>query len=66
MRIAIMGSGGIGGYIGAKLAQASEDVTFIARGKHYDFADYSIGLLLTQIGSRHNVVGGSGGFLHVV
>ena len=34
MRIAIMGSGGIGGYIGAKLAQASEDVTFIARGKH--------------------------------
>jgi 2-dehydropantoate 2-reductase len=34
MRIAIMGSGGIGGYIGAKLAQASEDVTFIARGTH--------------------------------
>ena len=34
MRIAIMGSGGIGGYIGAKLAQASEDVTFIARGSH--------------------------------
>jgi 2-dehydropantoate 2-reductase len=29
-----MGSGGIGGYIGAKLAQASEDVTFIARGSH--------------------------------
>jgi 2-dehydropantoate 2-reductase len=34
VRIAIMGSGGIGGYIGAKLAQASEDVTFIARGSH--------------------------------
>src|SRR5215213_5259143 len=34
MRIAIMGSGGIGGYIGAKLAQATEDVTFIARGSH--------------------------------
>ena len=34
MRIAIMGSGGIGGYIGAKLAQANEDVTFIARGSH--------------------------------
>jgi 2-dehydropantoate 2-reductase len=34
MRIAIMGSGGIGGYVGAKLAQASEDVTFIARGSH--------------------------------
>ena len=34
MRIAIMGSGGIGGYIGAKLAKANEDVTFIARGSH--------------------------------
>lgn len=34
MRIAMMGSGGIGGYIGAKLAQAGEDVTFIARGSH--------------------------------
>ena len=34
MRIAIMGSGGIGGYIGAKLAQASEDLTFLARGSH--------------------------------
>ena len=34
MRIAIMGSGGIGGYIGARLAQVSEDVTFIARGGH--------------------------------
>ena len=31
-RIAIMGLGGIGGYIGAKLAQANEEVTFIARG----------------------------------
>jgi 2-dehydropantoate 2-reductase len=34
MRIAMMGSGGIGGYIGARLAEAGEDVTFIARGSH--------------------------------
>ena len=34
MRIAMMGSGGIGGYLGARLAQAGEDVTFIARGSH--------------------------------
>jgi 2-dehydropantoate 2-reductase len=34
MRIAMMGSGGIGGYLGAKLAQIGEDVTFIARGSH--------------------------------
>ena len=34
MRIAMMGSGGIGGYLGARLAQAGEDVTFIARDSH--------------------------------
>jgi 2-dehydropantoate 2-reductase len=34
MRIAIMGSGGVGGYFGARLAQAGQDVTFIARGEH--------------------------------
>ena len=34
MRIAIFGSGGVGGYFGGRLAQAGEDVTFIARGKH--------------------------------
>ena len=36
MRIAMMGSGGIGGYLGALLAQAGEDVTFIARGAHLE------------------------------
>lgn len=34
MRIAIYGSGGVGGYFGARLAQAGEQVTFIARGEH--------------------------------
>lgn len=34
MRIAIMGSGGVGGYFGAWLAQGGADVTFIARGAH--------------------------------
>lgn len=34
MRIAIMGSGGVGGYFGARLAQGGADVTFIARGAH--------------------------------
>jgi 2-dehydropantoate 2-reductase len=32
MRIAVVGVGGVGGYFGAKLAQAGEEVTFIARG----------------------------------
>ncbi len=34
MRIAMMGSGGIGGYFGGRLAAAGTDVTFIARGRH--------------------------------
>jgi 2-dehydropantoate 2-reductase len=34
MKIAVMGAGGIGGYIGARLAEAGQDVAFIARGAH--------------------------------
>jgi 2-dehydropantoate 2-reductase len=34
MKIAIMGSGGIGGYYGARLQSGGADVTFIARGEH--------------------------------
>ncbi|TMG75202.1 MAG: 2-dehydropantoate 2-reductase [Betaproteobacteria bacterium] len=34
MRIAIFGSGGVGGYFGARLAAAGHDVHFIARGAH--------------------------------
>src|SRR5213080_4769461 len=36
MRIAVMGAGGVGGFFGAKLALAGNDVTFIARGRHLD------------------------------
>ena len=34
MRIAVFGVGGAGGYFGGRLAQAGEDVVFIARGEH--------------------------------
>ena len=34
MKIAIIGTGGVGGYFGAKLAQAGNEVTFLARGEH--------------------------------
>ncbi len=34
MRIAIVGAGGVGGYFGARLARAGEEVVFIARGEH--------------------------------
>jgi len=36
MNILIMGSGGIGGYFGAKLCRAGEAVTFVARGAHLE------------------------------
>ncbi len=34
MKIAIIGTGGVGGYFGGKLAKAGNDVTFLARGEH--------------------------------
>jgi 2-dehydropantoate 2-reductase len=36
MRIAVMGAGAIGGYLGARLSAAGEDVTLIARGAHLE------------------------------
>jgi 2-dehydropantoate 2-reductase len=34
MRIAAIGTGGVGGYFGARLQQGGHEVAFIARGKH--------------------------------
>ncbi len=34
MKIAVVGAGAIGGYLGAKLSMAGEDVTFIARNRN--------------------------------
>ena len=36
MKIAVMGAGGVGAYFGARLTEANEEVTFIARGIHLD------------------------------
>ena len=36
MRIAIVGSGGLGGYFGGRLAAAGADVSFLARGAHLE------------------------------
>ena len=36
MKIAIIGAGAIGGYVGVKLALAGEDVTFIVRGANLE------------------------------
>src|ERR1051325_6851202 len=34
MKIVMMGSGGVGGYFGARLAAGGADVHFVARGAH--------------------------------
>ena len=48
-----MGSGGVGGYFGARLAAAANDVTFIARGAHLE-AIRSDGLRVTSpLGDVH-------------
>jgi 2-dehydropantoate 2-reductase len=36
MRILVMGSGGVGGYFGARLARSGCDVSFVARGRQLD------------------------------
>jgi len=36
MKIAVVGAGAIGGYLGARLSAAGEDVTFIARGANLE------------------------------
>lgn len=36
MRIIVFGAGGVGGYFGARLAAAGNDVTFVARGQHLE------------------------------
>jgi 2-dehydropantoate 2-reductase len=55
MKIAVVGVGAIGGYIGHCLAQAGEDVTFIARGKNLEALQARGIKLLRTDGSEHVV-----------
>ena len=48
MHIVIYGTGGVGGYFGARLAQSGEKVTFIARGEHLQAIEKH-GLLLKSV-----------------
>jgi len=54
MNIVIYGTGGVGGYFGARLAQAGNKVTFIARGKHLE-AIQKNGLQLKSIKGNYLV-----------
>ncbi len=51
MRVAVMGTGGIGGYYGGMLARAGEEVTFIARGAHLEaMRDRGLTVKTTHVG----------------
>ena len=52
MKIAIVGAGAIGGYLGAKLSLAGEDVTFIARNKNLAAIKANGFKLITEDGSE--------------
>ena len=54
MRIAVMGSGGVGGCLGGLLARAGADVTLIARGNHL-LAMQRDGLTINQQTGSFNV-----------
>jgi 2-dehydropantoate 2-reductase len=53
MKIAIIGAGAIGGYVGVKLALAGEDVTFIVRGANLEVIRKSGMKLLMKDGTQH-------------
>ncbi|MGE5217193.1 MAG: ketopantoate reductase family protein [Chloroflexota bacterium] len=53
MHIAVMGSGAVGGYFGAKLAEAGHQVVFIARGAHLEAMRRAGLRILSPDGNRH-------------
>ncbi len=53
MRIAIMGSGGMGGFLGAKLVTSGHEVIFIARGAHLQAMKSSGLRLISDEGDIH-------------
>ncbi|MGI9046739.1 MAG: 2-dehydropantoate 2-reductase [Burkholderiales bacterium] len=53
MKLGIVGAGAIGGYMGAKLALAGEDVTLIARGANLEAIRHNGMKLILEDGSEH-------------
>ena len=52
MHILIMGSGGVGGFIGSRLVETGHDVTFVARGPHlHAIRDHGL-CMLSETGTR--------------
>jgi len=53
MKFAVVGAGSIGGYLGARLALAGHQVTFIARGKNLEAINKNGFKLIEEDGSEH-------------
>ena len=53
MKLAVMGSGGVGGYFGARLAASGNDVTFVARGAHLEAMRRNGLRLDSELGALH-------------
>ncbi|MBC8007020.1 MAG: 2-dehydropantoate 2-reductase [Prolixibacteraceae bacterium] len=53
MKIAIIGSGGVGGYFGARLMASGQDVTFVARGAHLEAMQEKGLKVLSALGDLH-------------
>src|SRR6202158_4934469 len=53
MKVAIIGAGAIGGYVGVKLALAGEDVTFIVRGANLETIRRNGMKLVMSSGTEH-------------
>ena len=53
MRIAVIGTGAVGGYFGAKLAEAGNELVFLARGKHLEALQAAGLRILSPNGDLH-------------
>ena len=57
MKIAVVGAGAIGGYLGSRLSLAGEDVTFIARNRNLQAINANGFRLLLEDGSTEHAAG---------
>jgi len=53
MKVAIIGAGAIGGYVGVKIALAGDDVTFIVRGANLEAIRQNGMKLVMRDGTEH-------------
>jgi 2-dehydropantoate 2-reductase len=53
MKIVMMGSGGVGGYYGARLQQAGHEVAFVARGAHAEAMRKNGLRIRSELGDAH-------------